>query len=177
MSNETLLGLVFVGLGVYFGILLLRGLLGYLRFRRLLPTALLTWPVPRPRAGPFLFALGLVSTGITVLNGYMARPLYHVVSLGLMALYFMLMVPLAGRIRLGLYEGGVWADAGFLPWGRIARMAFRETPDIVLILLPRGGSGSFRLPVPPEEYGAVRKLIDEKVRAHVVTMEGSILGL
>ncbi len=177
MSNETILGLVFAGLGLYFSVLLLRGLAGYFRFRRLLPTALLTWPVPRPRAGPFLFALGLVSTAITVLNGYMARPLHHVLSLGLMALYFMLMVPLTGRIRLGLYEGGVWADTGFLPWGRIGRMAFREDPDIVLILLPRGGSGSFRLPVPPGEYGAVRKLIEEMVRARVVNMEGGILGL
>ncbi|HEY7513546.1 MAG TPA: hypothetical protein VIC87_03665 [Vicinamibacteria bacterium] len=177
MPNETLLGLVFAGLGVYFGVLLLRGLLGYLHFRRLLPTALLTWPVPRPRAGRLLFSLGLLSLAITALNGYMARPLHHVASLGLMALYFLLMVPLAGRIRLGFYEEGVWADAGFLPWGRIARMAFREHPDIVLILLPRGGRGSFRLPVPADEYGAARKLIEEKVRARVVNMEGGILGL
>ena len=56
-------------------------------------------------------------------------------------------------------------------------MAFQETPDIVLLLLPRGGSGSYRLPVPPEEYGAARKLIEEKVRARVVNMEGGILGL
>ena len=177
MSNETILGLVFAGLGLYFGVLLLRGLAGYFRFLRLLPTALLTWPVPRPRAASMLFGLGLVSTAITILNGYMARPLYHVVSLGLMALYFMLMVPLTGRIRLGLYESGVWADAGFLPWSRIARMAFQEDPDIVLILLPRGASGSFRLPVPPDEYGAVRKLIEEKVRARVVQTEAGILGL
>jgi hypothetical protein len=176
MSNETLLGLVFAGLGLYFGVLLLRGLLGYLQFRRLLPTALLTWPVPRPRAGAFLFALGLVSAAITILNGYMARPLHHVLSLGLMALYFMLMVPLAGRIRLGFYEAGVWAEAGFLPWERIARLTFRDEPEIVLILQPRGGSGSFRLPVPPDEYGAARKLIEEKVRAHVVNTEG-VLGL
>ncbi len=177
MPNDMFFGVIFAGLGLYFGVLLLRGLAGYFRFRRLLPTALLTWPVPRPRSGPLLFALGLISAAITVLNGYMARPLHHVVSLGLMALYFMLMVPLAGRIRLGLYEGGVWADAGFLPWGRIGRMAFQEDPEIVLILLPRGGSGSFSLPVPPDEYGAVRKLIEEKVRARVVNMEEGILGL
>jgi hypothetical protein len=176
MSNETIFGLVFAGLGVYFGVLLLRGLYGYLRFRRLLPTALLTWPVPRPRSGPFLFGLGLVSTAITILNGYMARPLHHVVSLGLMALYFMLMVPLAGRIRLGFYEAGVWAEAGFVPWDRIGRLTFRDEPEIVLIVQPRGGSGAVRLPVPPGEYGAARKLIEEKVRAHVVNTEG-VLGL
>jgi hypothetical protein len=56
-------------------------------------------------------------------------------------------------------------------------MAFRESPVIELILLPRGGSGSFRLPVPPDEYGAVRKLLEEKIREHVVNVETGILGL
>ena len=87
------------------------------------------------------------------------------------------MVPLASRIRLGFYRDGVWADAGFLPYQRIRRLAFRESPEIELILLPRGGSGSFRLPVPPDEYGAVRKLLEEKIREHVVNVETGILGL
>jgi hypothetical protein len=90
---------------------------------------------------------------------------------------FVLMVPLASRIRLGFYRDGVWADAGFLPYQRIRRLAFRESPEIELILLPRGGSGSFRLPVPPDEYGAVRKLLEEKIREHVVNVETGILGL
>lgn len=177
MSNETILGLGFVGIGLYFAVQLVRGIAGYLKFRRLLPTAILTWPVPRPRAASLLVALGVGSAAVTVLNGYMNRPLHHVLGLGLMALYFVLMVPLAGRIRLGLYEGGVWADAGFLPWGHIARMAYRETPDIVLVLLSRDGARSFRLPVPAGEYGAVRKVVEEKVRSHEVTVEGGLLGL
>jgi hypothetical protein len=177
MSNETVLGAAFVAIGLYFAVQLVRGLLGYVKFRRLLPTAILTWPAPRQRAASQLFALGVVSAAVTILNGYMNRPLHHVIGLGLMALYFMLMVPLAGRIRLGLYEEGVWADAGFLPWGRIARMAYRETPDIVLVLLSRDGARSFRLPVPRGEYGAVRKVVEEKVRARAVNVEGSLLGL
>jgi hypothetical protein len=192
LSNETILSVVLVGLGLYFAVLLVQGLAGYLHYRRLRPTALLTWPPRRRARGLFFifFILGLLAPATAVLNWYLARPLHHVVSLGLMALYFMLMVPLTGRIRLGLYQEGVWADAGFLPWGRIARMAFRDddeegerrsrsraTAEIMLILVSRGGSGSFRLPVPPDEYGAVRKLIEEKVRARVVNMEGGILGL
>ena len=90
----------------------------------------------------------------------MQRPLHHVFSQAMISLYFVLMVPLASRIHLGLYRDGVWADDGFLPYASIGRMAFRETPDIVLILLPRGGaSGSFRLPVPRDEYAAVRKVL------------------
>lgn len=177
MGNETILSLGLAGLGVYFAVLLVRGFLGYARFRRVRPTAVLTWPVPRSQQLPWLVALGVVNVALTVLNGLIGRPVHHVVSLGLMALYFVLMVPLASRIRLGFYRDGVWADAGFLPYQRIGRMAFRETPVIELVLLPRGGSGSFRLPVPPEEYGAVRKLLEEKIREQILTVETGILGL
>jgi hypothetical protein len=112
------------------------------------PTAVLTWPVPRSGQFPFLLALGVVATAVTALNAYLDRPLHHVVSQALMAAYFILMVPLCQSIRLGFYDQGVWADTGFLPYANIGRIAFRETPEIVLILLPRGRSGSFRLPVP-----------------------------
>jgi hypothetical protein len=177
MANETILSLGLAGLGVYFAVLLVRGSLGYLRFRRVRPTALLTWPVARPVHLRSLVALGVVNVVLTVLNGFLHRPVHHVVSLGLMALYFVLMVPLASRIELGLYRDGVWADAGFLPYARIGRMAFRETPEIVLVLLPRRGSRSFRLPVPPGEYSAVRKLLEEKIRARVLNPETAVLGL
>ena len=177
MPNETILSVGLLGLGVYFAVLLVRGFAGYARFRRVWPTALLTWPIPRPHHLPWLVALGVVNVVLTVVNGLLHRPAHHVISLGLMALYFVLMVPLAARIQLGFYRDGVWADAGFLPYDRIGRLAFRETPEIVLVLLPKGGSGSFRLPVPREEYGAVRKLLEEKIRASVVRMDEGILGL
>ena len=65
----------------------------------------------------------------------------------------------------------------FLPYARIGRTAFRETPDIVLFLLPRGGSRPLRLPVPPAEYGAVRKVLEEKKREGLVQTQERILGL
>jgi hypothetical protein len=177
VSNETVLSVVLLGLGIYFSILLIRGLRGYLLFRKVRPTALLTWPVPRSGQLPFLLVLGVLAAGVTALNAYLERPLHHVLSQALMAAYFILMVPLCQSIRLGFYDEGVWADTGFLPYANIGRIAFRETPEIVLILLPRGRSGSFRLPVPPEEYGAVRKVLEEKIRARVVNVEAGILGL
>jgi hypothetical protein len=167
-----------LGLGIYFSVLLFRGMKGYLLFRRVRPTALLTWRVQRPAHFNFLLGLGIVATGLTLLNGYLGRPFHHVYGQAVMALYFILMVPLSATIDLGLYRDGVWADSGFLPYARIGRMAFRETPEIVLILLPRGGGpASFRLPVPPEEYGNVRKLLEEKRRANVLKVESGILGL
>ena len=176
-ANEAMLTIVLGALGVYFSVLFGRGLLSYAQFRRVRRTAVLTWPVPRPRHLPLLVALGLVSGAVAVLNGYLDRPIHHVFSQAVMALYFILMVPLSARIHQGLYRDGVWAEPGFLPYGRIGRMAFRETPEIVLILLPRDSSRPFRLPVPPDEYGAVRKLLEEKKREGVVHTQEHILGL
>jgi hypothetical protein len=167
-----------LGFGIYFSVLLIRGLAGYFRFRRVRPTALLTWPVKRPPNFGILIGLGVVAGAVTLLNSLMQRPLHHVFSQAVICLYFVLMVPLSSRIHLGLYRDGVWADDGFLPYARIGRMAFRETPDIVLILLPRGGaSGSFRLPVPRDEYAAVRKVLEEKIRARILNVEAGLLGL
>jgi hypothetical protein len=158
-------------------VLIARGLAGYRLFLKVRPTAILTWPVRRPAHFPFLLALGAVAAALAVINSTMNRPFHHVYSQGVMAVYFMVMVPLSARIQLGLYRDGVWADAGFLPYEKIARMAFREAPEIVLVMVPRGRSGAFRLPVPSSEYGAVRKILEDKIRARVVNPEKAILGL
>ncbi|HEY5726842.1 MAG TPA: hypothetical protein VIX40_12850 [Methylomirabilota bacterium] len=177
LSNDQLMTVGLVSLGVYFLVLLARGLVGYERFRRVRPTAILTWPVPRPGNYRLLVGLGVTGLFLATLNLALGRPVHHVVSLFLMALYFVVMVPLARRIQLGLYRDGVWADSGFLPYAEIARMAFREGEEIVLVLLQRGSRAAFRLPVPPDEYGAVRRFLQDKVRSQDLNMEGSILGL
>lgn len=174
---ERIVGLGLMGLGVYFAVLLTRGLAGYRRFQRVAPTAVVTWPAPPSPQLAWLVGLGLVGAAVAVFNAWLGRPLLHVLGLGAMALYFLLMVPLATRIRLGLYRDGVWADAGFIRWTEVARLAFRETPQIVLVLLPRHGRGSFRLPVPKAEYGTVRKLLEEKIRSGVLHLEPGLLGL
>jgi len=176
-ANETMLTVVLGALAVYFSVLNGRGLLRYAQFRRVRPTAVLTWPIPLPRNFTLQLILGVVSGAVAVLNAYLGRPIHHVFSQAVMALYFILIVPLMARIHVGLYRDGVWADAGFLPYAEIGRMAFRETPDIVLFLVPRGRSRPLRLPVPADEYGAVRKLLEEKKREGVVPTQERILGL
>jgi hypothetical protein len=94
-----------------------------------------------------------------------------------MAVYFLGMVPLARRIRLGLYRSGVWAHRGFLRWGDVARYTFAERPTIVLLLQPRRGGLSYKLPVPGGEYGTVRKVLEEKERAGALKLEPGILGI
>jgi hypothetical protein len=166
-----------VGLGLYFGVQLARGLLGYLLYRRVAPTALVTWPAPRPAQLPWLTLLGVLGAVVAVGNAWMQRPLHNVAGLGLMAVYFLGLVPLARRIRLGLYRDGVWAHRGFLRWREVARTTFVEGPPIVLLLQPRRGGPSFKVPVPAGEYGTVRKVLEERARAGDLHLEPGILGL
>jgi hypothetical protein len=176
-TNDAVLTIVLLALAVYFSVLVARSLAGYLFFRRIRSTALLTWPTRPPRQLPLLLGLGVVSAGVAALNSYLGRPFHHVYSQGVMSAYFIVMVPLTTRIQRGLYRDGVWAERGFLPYTQIGRFAFFETPQIVVVMVPRRGTGAFRLPVPAAEYGAVRKMLEEMIRARVVNMDGAILGL
>jgi hypothetical protein len=175
--QQQVISLGLLCLGLYFAVQLVRGLAGYLRYRRVAPTALATWPPPPPAQLPWLVALGVVGAATAVFNAWTQRPLHHVIGLALMALYFLGLVPLARRIRLGLYRDGVWAHRGFLRWEDVARLAFVETPQVVLLLQPRRGGASYKLPVPGEEYGRVRKILEEKARAGLLQLEPAILGL
>ena len=175
--QQHVISLGLVALGAYFFVQIARGLAGYLRFRRVWPTAVLTWPAPKPALMPWLLAMGVAGAITAGLNAWMHRPAHHVIGLALMALYFLGLVPLARRIRLGLYRDGVWAHRGFLRWKDVSRIAFFETPQVVLLLQDREGGASFKLPVPPEEYGTVRKVIEEKARAGVLQLDPAILGL
>jgi len=177
LPSDTLVNVILLALAVYFSVLVARALAAYLHYQRLSTTALVSWPPPRPRVLSWLVALGVVSFGVAVLNGVFNRPFSHIYSQGVMAAYFIVMVPLVARIRPGMYEDGVWGDRDFIRWSRIARVAWVETPEIVLVLVPRGRSSPVRLSVPPGEYGMVRKTLEEKIRCGEVTMEKAILGL
>jgi hypothetical protein len=175
LPTDPALTLVFLGLGVYFLALTARGLLRYRRFRRARPTALITWRTPRLAFSTALSVFGVLTLAVAVANGLLGRPALHVAGLATIALYFLLMVPLLGRIELGFYREGVVAPGGFLPYERIRRLAFFESREIVLVLVPRSGA-ALRLPVPAAEYGGVRRLVEEKVRSHGLSLEG-MLGL
>jgi hypothetical protein len=174
---QRLIGLGLLLPGLYFAIQLGRGLRGYLRYRRVAKTALLTWPAPAPAKLPWTLMLGVVAAVVAAANAMTHRPATHVAALALMAVYFLGLVPLAQRIRFGLYRDGVWAHRGFLPWPQVARIAFIEAPEIVLLLKARHKVAPFKLPVPAAEYGAVRKILEEKTRAGQLRLDPAILGM
>jgi hypothetical protein len=176
-GQEQLVSLGLAFLGLYFAVQLVRGAIGFLRYRKVAPTAVVTWPTPRPARLPLLMALGASGAILAVVLAWQGKPIHHVIGFALMAVYFLVLVPLARKIRLGVYRGGVWAHRGFLPWRDVARIAFIDGPPIVLLLKPRHGSGSYKLPVPGGEYGAVRKLLEEKAREGVLNLDPAILGI
>jgi hypothetical protein len=121
--------------------------------------------------------MGGLAAFLALLNQISAAPALQGFSQLSIAFYFMGILPLVTRIPMGFYGEGIWADGGFLPYKRIRRLAFLEGPDLVLLLLPAGGGGAFRLPVPPNEYGAVRRVLNDKIRAQALNLEGGILGI
>jgi hypothetical protein len=175
--QQQLISVGLAGIGLYFLVQLVRGFAGYLRFLRLRDTAILSWPPPRPAQLPWLLAMGVLGAVVAGVNAWRQRPATDVLGLALMAVYFLVLVPLARRIRLGLYRDGVWAHRGFLPWAKVSRIAFVESPQVVLLLQSRGSGTSFKLPVPADEYGAVRKVIEEKTRAGLLHLDPTIPGL
>ena len=175
--HETLVTIALVGVAIYFSVLIFRGAWRYFRFRRVRETALVTWPGPRPPHFPWLLALGGLAAVLAVLNGYLQYPFHKIYSQVTIALYFIGILPLLARIPWGFYAEGVWGEHGFLPYSRIRRLAFHEGQDLVLLLVPWNSDGAVRLPVPPNEYGAVRRVLGDKIRSRVLNLEGSILGL
>lgn len=177
VTQQQALTVILLGFALYFSVLVANALRYWMRARRMRPQAVLIWAPARPRHQVLQVGLGVICLAVAALNSAMGRPFHHVYSQGVMAAYFIVVAPLIARIPNGLYESGVWGDAGFVPYEKIARMAFLEVPEIALVVLPRGRRGTVRLRVPPEEYGAVRKIIEEKTRAHLVNVEQAILGL
>jgi hypothetical protein len=52
-----------------------------------------------------------------------------------------------------------------------------EGPPIVLLLRPRHGGASYKLPVPGNEYGAVRRILEDKAREGALHLDPAILGI
>ena len=87
-----------------------------------------------------------------------------------MFLYFALMVPLTRRIERGLYADGIWAENGFVPYGQIGGLAWREGEPLTLVLVSRLRQMARPLIVPSVHYGAVRRLLRDKIAAHDIAV-------
>jgi hypothetical protein len=170
VAQQTLFlfGLGFLGANLKVGADLFR----YSRRRR---EALLVWPRPRPKHYWFSLLLGVIQALLLAGFVLLRRPAPQIFGLAMMLVYFLGAMPLSARIDRGFYRDGVWADTGFVPWGRISGVSWREDP-VTLVLLSHVRAFAQHLQVPGNLYGQARKVLRDRIQAHDIHIEQG-LGL
>ncbi len=174
MTLERLLFLLGAGFLVA-NVRLLYDLALYLRRRA---TAVVVWPARRP---PFFGVMILIGAalGVLLISNVAAGHLSFGPMFGetMMFVYYACVVPLSRNVERGFYADGIWTDSRFLPYGRIGGLTWREGREATLILIAAGRSAAFRLAVPGVHYGAVRRLLRDKIAEHAIHFAGTSLDL
>jgi hypothetical protein len=174
---DLLSGALFV-LGVGFAAANLRLLVQFLRFLRLRRTAVLTWPGPRPAFYGLLLGIGAVLGILIVYN--LAVLMRHPAQLfgeTMMLIYYGYAIPLSVQIKRGFYEDGIWAEGGFVPYGDIGGLTWREGPPVTLVLSYRERPIARRLVVPAHHYAEARRLLLDRMESHELHFTGKPLDL
>ncbi len=152
-----------------------RLLIQYYVFLRRRRGALLTWRPPPARGEVLTRILAVTSALLVVSKILLGREAFGET---MMFAYFALMVPLSRRIGRGFYEDGIWADQNFIPYNEVGGISWREGEHgVSLVVISRLRSLARRLAVPPEHYGAARKLLRDKIGEHEIHFAGTGLDL
>jgi hypothetical protein len=176
VNAQQLVTLTLLALGGGFLVANARLVVDYWRFRQRRRSALLVW---RGRQPPY-YGLGL---GMSVVLGLVI--FYKIVVSGqqafgetMMFMYYGYLIPLSRRIRKGFYADGIWSDNGFIPYNEVGGLTWREGEHSVsLIVISRLRNLARRLAVPPEHYGAARRLLRDKIGDHEIHFAGVGLDL
>jgi hypothetical protein len=145
----------------------------FLRRRR---SAALIWPSPKPPYFGTALALAVVLGVLVFYKAFVLRR--QVFGEGMMFLYYGYLLPLSLRVRRGFYEDGVWTDSGFVPYHEIGGISWREGEhQVTLVVISRLRDLARRLAVPPEHYGASRRLLRDKIKQHDIQFAGTGLDL
>jgi hypothetical protein len=148
-------------------------LLTYARRKR---SALLTWRSRRPRYYRFHILLA-ITLGLLLAAKLIRQEPDQAFGEAMMFVYYGCAFPLSTRISRGFYDDGVWSDAGFMPWGQISAVSWKEEGRITLILVSHFRSIARRLEVPAHLYGEARRVLRDKIRDQTIHMGGSGLDL
>lgn len=174
----SVLPYVLIGLGVGFLVANVRAFAEVVRYMRRRKNALLIWPGPPPPFyGLVLFlgiALGLL---IIVKVVFLNRPFSGIFGEVMMFIYFAYAVPLSRRIGRGFYADGVWSEQGFIPYHQIGGIAWRQGEPVTLLFISRFKEMARPLLVPSQYYGAVRRLLRDRIGAHDIMFAGDTLDL
>jgi hypothetical protein len=149
-----------------------------LRFRVRNCHALLTWEGAKPRFYGFMLGLGVVLGMMLAFKIFVQRrPPGQLFGEGMMFVYYGYAFPLSTRILRGFYRDGVWTDTGFMRWGQISAVSWKEEQNPVLILISQAGQIARRLEIPGHLYGQARRVLRDRIKAHDIHMGGAGLDL
>jgi hypothetical protein len=178
MNQELLLRQVLFYFGVGFFAANLKVLVDLLRFRSRRSSALLVWPGQKPRFYGVTLLLGALLGVLVVFKLFvLGRPPSQLFGESMMLLYYGYAVPLSTRISRGFYRDGVWSDTGFIRWGQISAVSWREDTDPTLVLVSHLRSVARRLRVPGHLYGQARRLLHDRIKAQEIHFGGTGLDL
>ena len=179
MEPAVLLRQILFLFGIGFLIANVKVVIELVRFRVRKRSALLTWEAPKPAYYGFSLALGVL---LGLMIGFklfvQRRPPDQLFGEAMMFVYYGYAMPLSTRILRGFYEDGVWADTGFMRWGQISAVSWREegvAPELVLV--SHFKNIARRLVIPGPMYGQARRLLRDKVKAHDIHIGGTGLDL
>ena len=165
-----------------------------LRFKRRKRSALLTWQARKPRSYTFSLALGVTLGALIAVKFFVLRwrP-DQLFGESMMFLYYGYTFPLSTRISRGFYHEGVWSDSGFIRWGQISALSWRERdplpaspsgaparsqdPAVTLVLISHFRHIARHLEVPGHLYGQARRLLRDRIKALDIHMGGTGLDL
>ena len=178
MVPDVLLARVLLLFGIGFLAANVKVIADLLRFNLRKRSALLVWQNPKPPYYGFTLALG-VALGVLLAFKlfYQRRPPSQLFGETMMFVYYGYVFPLSTRIARGFYREGVWSDSGFMRWGQISAVSWKEEGPVTLILISHFKNIARRLQIPGPLYGEARRLLRDKVKAHDIHIGGSGLDL
>ena len=168
---------VLIVLGVGFFAANVKVLTEVVRYRRRRQTALLTWPLPRPRYFEMNIMLAVALAMLIAAKLLLKRP-WDTFGEAMMFVYYGVAFPLSTRIARGFYEDGIWSETGFMRWNQISAISWKEEGGVtLLIVISHLKSIARHLHVPGHLYGQARRLLRDKVQTHDIHIGGAGLDL
>jgi len=178
MGQEFLLPQVLFFFGVGFFVANVKVIVVLLRFRVRKASALLIWTGPKPRYYGFTLALGAILGALVAFKIFvLGREPSQLLGEIMMFVYYGYAFPLSTRIARGFYRDGVWSDSGFMRWGQISAVSWKESGVVTLMLISHFRGIARRLEVPGHLYGEARRLLQDRIKAHDIHIGGAGLDL